>query len=301
MHESVLVLQALQTVPHNTGVIYPIMDSVWVAPILLVPKKIGITLEEIQNDAYENARPKKTGTTLEEIRNDAYENARIYKEKTKNLQDWIITRKEFHVGDKVLLYHSRLKLFPWKLRSRWIGPFVVSNVFPYGAVEITSLETNKVIKVNGHRLKPFYESWTAKLTASVELAEPIYEEWACNMSSQWHKKKSAYWEATQHKKKTDLLSFSLIFYFSHFTLFLSFSYIPLILFQHWGQCRVLSVGVLGECWFSYFDFLSCSKKNEFLCLIFWTPIGLWECEYFIWELIEIDKDINRMKKCACKF
>jgi len=34
------------------------------------------------------------------------------------------------------------------------------------------------------------------------------------------------------KKKTDLLSFSLIFYFSHFTLFLSFSNIPFLLFQH---------------------------------------------------------------------
>jgi hypothetical protein len=60
----------------------------------------------------------------------------------------MITRKEFHVGDKVL-YHSRLKLFPKKLCFRWIGPFVVSNVFPYSAVEITSLETNKVLNVNG--------------------------------------------------------------------------------------------------------------------------------------------------------
>jgi len=34
------------------------------------------------------------------------------------------------------------------------------------------------------------------------------------------------------KKKTDLLSFSLIFYFSHFTLVLSFFYIPFLLFQH---------------------------------------------------------------------
>jgi hypothetical protein len=88
----------------------------------------------------------------------------------------MLTRKEFHVGDKVFLYHSRLKLFTEKLRSRWIGPFVVSNIFPYGAVEITSLEINKVLKVNGHRLKPFYEGWTTKLTASVELAEPIYKE-----------------------------------------------------------------------------------------------------------------------------
>jgi len=156
MHESALALQTLQTISHDTEVIYPITNSEWVAPILLVPKKIGITLEEIQNDAYENAR--------------------IYKEKIKSLHDRMITRKEFNVGDKVLLYHSRLKLFPGKLRSCWIGPFVVFNVFPYGAVEITSLETNKVLKVNGHRLKPFYEGWTAELTASVELAEPIYEE-----------------------------------------------------------------------------------------------------------------------------
>jgi hypothetical protein len=106
VHESAL---ALQTVSHDAGVIHPIMDSEWVAPILLVPKKIGITLEEIQNDAYENAR--------------------IYKEKTKSLHDRMITRKEFNVGDKVLLYHSRLKLFPGKLRSHWIGFFVVSNVF----------------------------------------------------------------------------------------------------------------------------------------------------------------------------
>ena len=107
----------------------PIMDNKWVAPILLVPKK--------------------TGTILEEIQNDTYENARIYKEKTKSLHDRMITRKEFHVGDKILLYNSCLKLFPGNLHSRWIGPFVVSNIFPYGAVKITSLETNKVLKVLG--------------------------------------------------------------------------------------------------------------------------------------------------------
>ena len=156
MHESALDLQALEIVRNDARVIYPITNNEWVAPILLVPKKIGIMVEE--------------------IRNDAYENARIYKEKTKSLHDRMLTRKEFHVGDKVLLYHSRLKLFPRKLCSCWIGPFAVSNIFPYGAVEITSLETNKVLKVNGHRLKPFYEGWTAELTASVELAEPIYEE-----------------------------------------------------------------------------------------------------------------------------
>jgi hypothetical protein len=39
-------------------------------------------------------------------------------------------------------------------------------------------------------LKPFYEGWTAELTAFVELAESIYEAWACDVSSQWHKTKA---------------------------------------------------------------------------------------------------------------
>jgi len=54
----------------------------------------------------------------------------------------MIIRNEFYVEDTVLLYYSCLKLFPGKLHSRWIGPFVISNVFFYGAVEITNLETN---------------------------------------------------------------------------------------------------------------------------------------------------------------
>ena len=45
-----------------------------------------------------------------------------------------------------------------KLRSKWIGPFVVTNVFPYGTVEIKSESTDKSFKVSGHRLKPFLTS-----------------------------------------------------------------------------------------------------------------------------------------------
>ncbi|XP_044510154.1 uncharacterized protein LOC123228765 [Mangifera indica] len=111
---------------------------------------------------------------LEEIRNDAYENARIYKEKTKAFHDKMISRKEFSLGQKVLLYHSRLRLFPGKLRSRWIGPFVVTNVFPHGAVEIQSLTTSKVFKVNGHRLKMFYEGVPTENVGEVEVKDPMY-------------------------------------------------------------------------------------------------------------------------------
>ena len=75
-------------------------------------------------------------------------------------------------------------------------------------------------------------------------------------------------------------------------------------FQHWGQCCVLSVGVLGKCQFSYFIFLYSSKKNREKKIndwSLWTPIGLWEYEYYVWELSEIDEYINWMNECACKF
>ena len=113
---------------------------------------------------------------LEEIRNDACESARIHKEKEKVFHDKMISRKEFKVGQKVLLYHSQLRLFPGKLRSRWIGPFVVTNVFPHGVVEIQSLVTSKVIMVNGHRLKPFYEGLQVENVAKLDLEDPIYTD-----------------------------------------------------------------------------------------------------------------------------
>ena len=92
---------------------------------------------------------------LEELRNNAYENAKIYKERTKKLHDSKILHKEFRPGMLVLLYQSRLRLFPGKLKSRWKGPYRVTQVFPHGAVEIESLLGADKFKVNGHRLKPY--------------------------------------------------------------------------------------------------------------------------------------------------
>ncbi|XP_021728715.1 uncharacterized protein LOC110695792 [Chenopodium quinoa] len=113
---------------------------------------------------------------LEEIRHDIYENARMYKEKTKAFHDQCITRKTFIVGQKVLLYHSRLKLFPGKLRSRWVGPFVVTKVYDHGVVEIRSDGTGKEFKVNDHRLKPYYEGYQAQNIEVMELEAPNYED-----------------------------------------------------------------------------------------------------------------------------
>ena len=77
------------------------------------------------------------------------------------------------MGDKVLLYNSRLHLFSGKLRSRWGGPYIVHRVYPHGAVDIAPLDSNNVFKVNGQRLKQFLE-YFPKEESEEELVDPIY-------------------------------------------------------------------------------------------------------------------------------
>ncbi|XP_048229302.1 uncharacterized protein LOC125369928 [Ricinus communis] len=92
---------------------------------------------------------------LEEWRQQAYENSTIYKVKTKQWHDKRLKNlKEFNVGDSVLLFNSRLRLFPRKLKSHWSGPFTVTQVFHYGAVEVHHPKKGN-FKVNGQRLKHY--------------------------------------------------------------------------------------------------------------------------------------------------
>ncbi|CAN6712883.1 unnamed protein product [Malus baccata var. baccata] len=110
---------------------------------------------------------------LEEIRNDAYENAKIYKDKTKKFHDAHIIRKEFQPGQKVLLFNSRLKLFPGKLKSHWNGPYRVVQVHLHGAMDIQNMQTSFVFKVNGHRFKLYKESPYDLAKDSITLKEPV--------------------------------------------------------------------------------------------------------------------------------
>ena len=63
-------------------------------------------------------------------------------------------RKEFKVGELVLLYNSRLRLFPEKLKSRWSGPYTIIVVTPFEAVTLKT-ESGNEFKVNGQRLKHY--------------------------------------------------------------------------------------------------------------------------------------------------
>ncbi|GJW65570.1 reverse transcriptase domain-containing protein [Tanacetum coccineum] len=94
---------------------------------------------------------------LDELRHQAYENSRLYKARTKVWHDKKLRmRKEFKQGNKVLLFHSKYKFKQPKLRSRWLGPYVVKHQYPSGYVELYGKD-GKTFIVNGHRLKLYHE------------------------------------------------------------------------------------------------------------------------------------------------
>lgn len=64
--------------------------------------------------------------------------------------------KEFQEGQKVLLFKSRMKLFPMKLKTRWYAPFIVKQVFPHGAIDLIK-EDGINFEVNGQQVKNYEE------------------------------------------------------------------------------------------------------------------------------------------------
>ncbi|GJW96381.1 reverse transcriptase domain-containing protein [Tanacetum coccineum] len=73
----------------------------------------------------------------------------------ENLHDSKIKNRIFNVGDRVLLFNSRLKIFFGKLKTRWSGPFTITKVFPYGTIELSQPDGPN-FKVNGHRVKHYF-------------------------------------------------------------------------------------------------------------------------------------------------
>ncbi|XP_069154617.1 uncharacterized protein [Solanum lycopersicum] len=68
---------------------------------------------------------------LDEFRLKAYEISALYKEMMK-----------------------KLRLFPAMLKSKWNGPYMVTQLFPHGAVELETKEGVR-FKVNGQRIKMY--------------------------------------------------------------------------------------------------------------------------------------------------
>nr|GEX19895.1 reverse transcriptase domain-containing protein [Tanacetum cinerariifolium] len=65
---------------------------------------------------------------------------KISQQKTKRIHDSKIKDRVFNIGDRVLLFNSRLNSLSGKLKTRWSGPFTITQVFPYGTVELSQTD-----------------------------------------------------------------------------------------------------------------------------------------------------------------
>ena len=108
---------------------------------------------------------------LEEFQLLAYESAKLYKEKVKRWYDRNILLRKFEEGQNALLFNSRLRFFPGKLKSKWSRPFQVTAVFPHGAVELIEPQSGRKFKVNGQRLKHYWGGDINREQTSISLHE----------------------------------------------------------------------------------------------------------------------------------
>ncbi|XP_016503487.1 uncharacterized protein LOC107821569 [Nicotiana tabacum] len=101
---------------------------------------------------------------LDEFRYHTFESTRLYKERMKMIHDNNIIEWSIKIGDMVLLYNSRLRLFSGKLKSRWSHPT--------GAVESAAENYSRKFRGNGHRLKHYVGMDTEKVVSVIHLIKP---------------------------------------------------------------------------------------------------------------------------------
>ena len=119
-----------------------------------------------------------------------------HKEKMKKDNELKSEKREYMVGDLVLLDNFRLCLLPGKLKSKRTGPYLTTQVFPHGAVELKTKEGVR-FKVNGERIK-FYFGHKASGNEVIE-AYHLDEVWVIKCPQSCRDIKSgACWEATQY-------------------------------------------------------------------------------------------------------
>ncbi|KAL5537772.1 hypothetical protein UlMin_045638 [Ulmus minor] len=79
-------------------------------------------------------------------------------------------RRNLEVGQQVLLFNSLLKIFPGKLKSRWSGPFLITQIFPFGAVELED-KSGRKFKVNGQRVKQYWGELVDRMKTTTALTD----------------------------------------------------------------------------------------------------------------------------------
>ena len=64
-------------------------------------------------------------------------------------------KREFKVGQYVLLYNSRFRFFAGKLLSKWEGPYVIEEVYRSEAIKIINAEGTNPKVVNRQRIQHY--------------------------------------------------------------------------------------------------------------------------------------------------
>ncbi|GJR03855.1 hypothetical protein Tco_0526839 [Tanacetum coccineum] len=137
----------------DAGLIYPISDSPWVSPVHCVPKKGGMTVitnEENElvptrlmiafqpsiidkgSDRSSNSHAQIGTVPFESCAMQAHRLRTPYHPQTEVVQVEVTIR-----GLKRILDEDRLKIFSGKLKSRWSGPFTITEVYPYGTAKLS--------------------------------------------------------------------------------------------------------------------------------------------------------------------
>ena len=100
---------------------------------------------------------------LDEFRRDVVQQNILIQQQRKRWHDKSIQKKQFQLGDWVLLYDSRFKIFKGKFHTRWMGRYEEIQVFENGAVEVKTIDgQNSIFLVNGHRLKKYFQPLARK-------------------------------------------------------------------------------------------------------------------------------------------
>nr|GEW62895.1 reverse transcriptase domain-containing protein [Tanacetum cinerariifolium] len=81
-----------------------------------------------------------------------------------------------------------------KLKTRWSGPFTIAKVFPYGTVELSQTDRPN-FKVNGHRIKHYFEGDVPQLVVPDLLTFSLVIQVWGELGQSQRSKTSASWEA----------------------------------------------------------------------------------------------------------
>lgn len=91
---------------------------------------------------------------IDEFRIQAYEMSSLYKERMKLYLVWKIEKREFQIGDVVLLLNLGFKLFPGNIKLKWSNSFKVAQVFALGVVDLENRD-GKLFIVNEKCIKHY--------------------------------------------------------------------------------------------------------------------------------------------------